>query len=100
MHVIVWEFSVPGEHQAAFEQAYGPDGAWAALFQTAPGYLGTELLRDEQMIGRYLTIDRWRTPEDFAAFKSLSGAAYESLDRRFEGLAAREAMVGTFRAAA
>jgi heme-degrading monooxygenase HmoA len=100
MHVIVWEFSVPGEYRLAFEEAYGPEGAWAVLFRTAPGYLGTELLRDEQTIGRYLTVDRWRTPEDFAAFKSTSGAAYESLDRQCEGLTAREAEVGTFRAAA
>lgn len=97
MHLIVWEFSVPSEHRLAFEQAYGPDGAWALLFKTAPGYLGTELLRDEQVAGRYLTIDRWRTPEDFAAFKSRSGAAYESLDRRLEGLTAREVKVSTFR---
>ncbi len=100
MHVIVWEFSVPSEHRQAFEQAYGPEGAWAALFRTARGYLGTELLRDEQMIGRSLTIDRWSTPEDFAAFKRASGAAYGSLDRQFESLTAREVTVGTFQAVA
>ena len=99
MHVIVWEFSVPSEHTQAFEEAYGVEGAWAALFRTAPGYLGMELLRDEQTIGRYLTVDRWSTPEDFAAFKSTSGAAYESLDRQCEGLTAREAKVGAFRTA-
>lgn len=49
------------------------------------------------MIGRYLTIDRWRTPNDFAAFKSVSGDADESLDRQFEGLTAHEVKVGTFR---
>ena len=100
MHVIVWEFSVPSEHRQAFEQAYGPEGAWDALFRTARGYLGTELLRDERMIGRYLTIDRWSTPEDFAAFKRASGAAYGSLDRQFESLTAREVTVGTFQAVA
>ncbi|WP_404294004.1 antibiotic biosynthesis monooxygenase family protein [Microvirga sp. RSM25] len=98
--MIVWEFSVPSEHRLAFEEVYGPEGAWAVLFRTAPGYLGTELLRDEQTIGRYLTVDRWSTPEDFAAFKSTSGAAYESLDRQCESLTAREVKVGTFRAAA
>ena len=96
MHVIVWEFSVPSEHRPAFEQAYGPEGPWAVLFRTARGYLGTELLKDEQVAGRYLTIDRWNTPEDFAAFKRECGAAYDSLDRQFEGLTAHEVKIGTF----
>jgi heme-degrading monooxygenase HmoA len=96
MHVIVWEFTVPSEHRRAFEQAYGPEGDWAVLFRTAPGYLGTELLRDEQTAGRYLTIDRWETGEDFALFTKSSGPAYAALDRKFEGLTARELKIGAF----
>jgi hypothetical protein len=49
------------------------------------------------MIGRYVTIDRWSTQADFAAFKRISDAAYESLDRQFEGLTAHEVKIGTFR---
>ena len=96
MHVIVWEFTVPQVHRAAFEQAYGPDGDWALLFRTAPGYRGTELLRDTTAPGRYLTIDRWERAEDFVNFKRASGPAYEAMDREFEGLTAHEARVGTF----
>jgi heme-degrading monooxygenase HmoA len=96
MHVIVWEYNVPEAHRAAFERAYGPKGDWVVLFQSAPGYLGTELFRDEQIPGRYLTIDRWNAQDDFAAFKQLSSATYESLDRQFEGLSSHEVKVGTF----
>ena len=96
MHVIVWEFTVPEAHRDAFERAYGPDGDWAALFRSAPGYLGTELLRDGNMPGRYLTIDRWTAHENFAAFKDVSGATYEAMDRRFEGLTSHEVKIGTF----
>jgi heme-degrading monooxygenase HmoA len=96
MHVIIWEFTVPEVHRAAFEQAYGPDGDWALLFRTARGYCGTELLRDDAMAGRYMTIDRWERPEDFARFKQMSAAAYEALDRKFETITAGEAKIGAF----
>jgi heme-degrading monooxygenase HmoA len=96
MHVIVWEFAIRQEQRETFERAYGPDGGWVALFRTAPGYLGTELLRDATAPGRYLTIDRWTTPEDFVNFKRASGEAYEALDRECEGLTASEAKIGTF----
>lgn len=55
---------------------------WARLFRAAPGYRGTELLRDEEAPGRYLTIDRWAAQADFAAFKKTSGALYEAIGLR------------------
>ena len=96
MHVIVWEFAVSDEHREAFEKAYGPEGDWAILFRTAPGYRGTELLRDEHVTGRYLTIDRWDTAEDFAPFKERSSETYEAIDRKFESLTYHEIKLGTF----
>lgn len=98
MHVIVWEFTVPEQHRTAFEKAYGPNGDWAALFRTAPGYIGTELVQDQQTAGRYLTIDRWMSLEDFVNFKHASDEAYEAMDRRFEGLTIAEMKIGTFTA--
>jgi heme-degrading monooxygenase HmoA len=92
----VWEFFVPSEHHGAFERAYGTDGDWAALFRAAPGYLGTELLRDESEAGRYLTIDRWETADSFIRFKQASGAIYDAMDNRFEGLTSREMKIGSF----
>jgi heme-degrading monooxygenase HmoA len=96
MHVIVWEFFVPEEHRRAFEEAYGPAGDWAVLFKSAPGYISTELLRDEQTIGRYLTIDNWDTAESFSRFKEASKPIYDAMDKRFEGLTSREIKIGTF----
>jgi len=97
MHVIVWEYTVPEAHRDAFERDYGPNGDWVALFRSAPGYIGTELLRDEKIPGRYITIDRWATEADFAAFKKTSGALYEAMDRQFESLTSHEVKTGTFR---
>ena len=45
--VYVWEFQVDETRSVDFERHYGPCGTWAALFARAPGYLGTQLLRDE-----------------------------------------------------
>jgi heme-degrading monooxygenase HmoA len=80
---IHWRFTVKPEHRAAFETTYASDGAWAVLFARADGYLGTELLHDED--GTYRTIDRWRAQEDFDAFKTAYREEYEALDRSTEG---------------
>ena len=58
---VLWEYEVRSENRREFEEAYGGGGPWVALFATSPGYLGTELLRDPTVPGRYLTIDSWST---------------------------------------
>ncbi len=55
----LWEFQVKPERISAFEEIYGPDGSWAQLFRSSPDYLGTELIRDFDRPGRYLTLDHW-----------------------------------------
>jgi hypothetical protein len=41
MFVVVWQFEIAEEKIAAFESAYGADGAWAHLFRSSPDYQGT-----------------------------------------------------------
>lgn len=93
---IVWEFVVPAASRARFEAAYGPDGDWALLFRHAADFLGTELLRDHERDGVYLTIDRWVSAEAFDRFKHDFGADYQRLDAALEGLASCETRVGLF----
>jgi len=93
---IVWSFEVEPEQVEAFEQAYGPDGDWARLFRRVPGYQNTALLRDVDAPGRYLTIDRWRTREDFWRFREAFRAEYVALDAKCERLVACEQLVGDF----
>lgn len=88
--VRIWEYEVSGDRAAAFTAAYAADGAWGELFDRAAGFLGTELYRDTARAGRFLTIDRWRTEEDWRSFLHAFGPAYESLDARLEGLAVAE----------
>lgn len=79
-HVLIWEFRVRAGCEAEFEAAYGPRGAWATLFGSAHGYLGTELFRDPEGERRYLTIDRWESAEAYARFRETHAAEYEALD--------------------
>ena len=92
----LWEFTVEAARRPEFETHYGPDGAWVRLFRRAPGYLGSELLHDRADPRRYLTVDRWESPEAWQAFRRQFGAEYERLDRELEGLASREAALGEY----
>jgi len=96
MYTILWEFRVPPDRRDAYETAYGPHGPWARLFAKAAGFIGVELLRCTEQAGRYVTIDRWRSLEDFQAFQRLHGEAYRALDARLEGVAGEEEFVGAF----
>ena len=84
MHVVLWKFRCKPGCERAFEEAYGPNGAWARYYRAAPEFLGTELLRGSD--GTYLTIDRWTTSEAAAAFRAATAAAYAALDARCEAL--------------
>jgi heme-degrading monooxygenase HmoA len=98
MYVILWEFVVPSQVVDAFVAAYKSDGAWAKLFAQAEGYLGTELLSSPETDQErtFVTIDRWKTAEDFTRFHEQFGAEYRALDTQLEGLTVRERKVGMF----
>ena len=96
MIVIVWEFRVQPGQATGFERAYGPEGDWARLFRRSPAYRGTELLRDPEDPGRYLTLDRWEDASDFEAFKADHGDDYRRLDRVCEPFCSEERLVGRF----
>jgi heme-degrading monooxygenase HmoA len=95
-HTTLWEFRVRPGSEAEFERLYAPEGGWATLFRQAPGYLGTQLLRDRSNRLRYVTIDRWTDIEAYRAFRTRFAEAYAALDRRCEGLTTHEAPLGEF----
>lgn len=84
----IWAYRAAPGAEPAFLAAHGAGGAWVALFRQADGYLGTALLRAED--GRWLTIDRWRSRADWAAFLAAHRAEYEAIDRACEALTAAE----------
>ncbi len=94
MIAFIWRYEVREEHRAAFEEAYGPTGAWAALFARGDGFRGTELLRAED--GSYLTLDIWASRADFEAFLQQHLADYEALDSSTEAWTVSEHRMGEY----
>jgi heme-degrading monooxygenase HmoA len=96
MYLILWEFTVRPERAAEFERAYGTNGDWAKLFARSARYRGTELLRDRETAGRYLTIDRWTSGDAYEAFERRWRAEYDALDGKCETLTLTERRLGGF----
>jgi heme-degrading monooxygenase HmoA len=96
MTAIVWEFEVPAEHAAEFEQRYGPSGEWAQLFRRDAAFHGTTLLHDRNNPEKYLTIDQWDDLEAYEAFRAQYGVQYQEIDKRTKGLTRSEWRLAVF----
>jgi len=95
-YAIVWEFWVRPGCESQFEQVYGSEGEWSRFFRTGQGYVGTELMRDRNNHRRYLTIDFWRSPEDYESFRQQQAAEYQRIDQKSEQMTEHEREFGTF----
>lgn len=94
--MVVWEFRIRLEVETEFIEQYGPDGVWARLFRQAEGYIRTELLRDLADKTRFLTLDYWKSEEEFSNFRIQHSAEYERLDKQLESLTQGERRLGAF----
>ena len=95
-YVIIWEFYVATKSVARFEEVYGPDGTWAKFFASDQHYRGTELNRDINTAGRYLTLDFWSSRQAYLDFRKANEAEYVRLDKQCESLTERETELGSF----
>jgi len=95
-YLALWEFQVKPESNSTFEETYGSDGAWARLFRQSPDYLGTDLIRDFNHPGRYVTMDNWTSRESLHRFKQDHQSAYTGLDKQCERLTEKETFLGDF----
>jgi heme-degrading monooxygenase HmoA len=95
-HVRVWKFRPPAGREQEFADAYSGGGRWAELFNRAPGYRGTTLLRPVEPGGWWLTIDRWDSIAHFEGFQREFDIEYRELDAELEGFAGEEEFVGAF----
>ena len=94
--MIALVFAYDADDTAEFERVYGPEGDWAEFFRRGHGFVGTELLRDVEVPGRYLVVDRWETREAYNDFVATNREEYM---RRVDETAFRhssELRIGTF----
>jgi heme-degrading monooxygenase HmoA len=96
LYMILWEFHVKPGREERFEQVYSPEGDWARFFRQGKGYLGTELDRDLQRKGRYLTADYWTSQTAYESFREQRLGEYRALDKRCAELTGRETALGKF----
>jgi heme-degrading monooxygenase HmoA len=82
--------------EARFASIYGPRGDWAKLFQTGEGYLRTELNRSLTDPQIYVTLDFWRSQEDYDRFRTTNSSAYQEIDLRCQPLTEDEVEIGRF----
>ena len=92
----VWEFHVSADKRRVFERAYGPNGDWAKLFRHGEGYIRTELIRDRDVPGRYMTLDFWTSRLAYQKFRRQNLAKYKAIDKRCEALTQSERCIGEF----
>lgn len=96
MYIVLWEFIVREGQQAGFKRAYGEGGEWIRLFERMQGYLGSELLHDEEAPERYINIDRWTSAQAYREFRQEYSEDYDALDLRCEELIEHESFLGAF----
>ena len=93
---IIWEFRVADGRETDFERHYGPSGTWVQLFRRASEFIGTDLLADADVPGRYLTVDRWKDLKAYESFRQEFAAEYKRIDEEMEAMTERERRVGVF----
>ena len=96
--VYLWVYRVAPGRVDEFRELYGPNGLWVQLFRQAAGYMDTQLLRDRNDSGRFLTVDRWESEEAFLSFRARCAAEFDHLDGLGETLTIEENPLGVFRA--
>jgi uncharacterized membrane-anchored protein YitT (DUF2179 family) len=90
MYVVAWRFRVKPEHIIEFKREYGPDGAWARLFQRGDGYVKTDLIPTHADPSEFTTVDYWKTKDHHERFLAENQQEYDELDQRFSTLTTHE----------
>lgn len=95
-YMIAWEFRPKPGTILRFEEAYGPHGMWARFFRQDDGFMATELTRDLNIPGRYVTLDLWVSEEAYERFRAEHAQEYQAIDEQCEELTEQETELGRF----
>ncbi|MBU2493977.1 MAG: antibiotic biosynthesis monooxygenase [Bacteroidetes bacterium] len=95
-YMYMWEFHVKESMTSAFEEAYGPNGEWVRLFRKDKNYIRTELHKDINNKGRYVTLDYWTSQEACINFREKYKKEFAEVDEKCELLTLKEISLGSF----
>ena len=79
-----------------FESSYGANGEWVNLFNRHPAFIRTELLKDQKDPMRFLTIDTWKSREQYMSFRKEFQKEYDAIDNKCEAFTLNEQSLGEF----
>jgi heme-degrading monooxygenase HmoA len=94
--VTIWKYKVKPEKKTEFGKLYGNEGDWVKLFKIFPGYIKTDLIKDLNNNGTYLTLDYWVSREAYHNFKQKSVNEFSITDKKGEELTLEEKHLGEF----
>jgi quinol monooxygenase YgiN len=95
-YIRIWEFQARPGMENEFERIYGPEGDWVRLFRKSKAFLRTDVYRDVETKGHYVTIDYFSSREGFQGLLKEFREAYDALDRLGETICASESRIGNF----
>lgn len=82
MFRLIVEYKVKPKSREQFEQLFGPKGERVKLFSRAKGYLGSELLLDDESQLAYIAIDFWESEKAQAEFAKAQAAAMDKINQQ------------------
>jgi hypothetical protein len=96
--VIVRELVAGEGREEDLTRVYGPEGIWAELLRSSPGFLSTECHVHSRAERRFRVLDYWWSHETFEGFRRERQTECEkfSLLVHAEGMVERETVLGVF----
>ena len=92
----IWQYKVRQEYISEFQRVYASDGDWLKLFRKASGFISTNLHQDFEHPDQFITVDNWRSKEDYESFKKQFDEEYHELDEKCEKFTKSEKHLGEF----
>ena len=96
MYVVIWEFKVRPECQSDFIDLCGHSGEWTQWFRKSPEYIGTDLLRSNEDVNLFLTVDKWNSKTAYDQFYNSDRDTFNRLDQKGETYTLEEKLIGAY----
>ncbi len=93
---VIWEYKVKPEKASEFEAAYGKEGEWSRFFKQSKAFKGSELIVKDLENHVYMTIDKWKSIEQYDQFMQQNMKEYKRLDQKLAAYTILKEEIGIF----